>query len=114
MQRSRAKSRRRTGRLTSASPTIMDFHLRRRRRWDAALAHLLEGVAQLEKARLATRRAREADTERRRARLESVRKRRRLKVCNQAERDDDRGVARSRRDVSPGSAGKEQRVELML
>ena len=87
---------------------------RRRRRRHALLRRLLERVGDLDQLRLAALRADEADAERRRLRVEPGRERLLRRVRHHAERHRDDRIAGARGDARARSAGRDERIELVL
>src|SRR5262249_27602039 len=85
--------------------------LRRRCGWDALLRGLMEGVRRFDQARLAAGRARDADAERTRLRVDPTRERGRRSVRHQSERHDDDRIAGASRKPGPAAARRQDSVE---
>src|SRR5262245_30253412 len=99
--------------MDSSSSVVYEPKLRCRRWRHAPLRSLLEGVGQLEEARLAASHASKADAVGRRPGIERLRERRRRAVGDHPEWHDHRWVSRLRGEGGAGSCGEQQRIELL-
>src|SRR5262245_21382390 len=97
--------------MDASSSVVYEPQLRCRRRGHAPLRGLLEGVGQLEDARLTASQASEADAVGGRPGIERLRERRCRAVRGHPERHDYSWVSRLRGEGGAGSRGEQQRIE---